>query len=200
MGASDNNYTGAWKSGRVQGTQWPDKDKIALVQQWLKTGNLAGSCKKVKVPYNTALEWKRSEWWKELAEKYREEMDVRLSSQIDDIVDMTMEQLVERIRDGEYILDSKSGEVIRIPAKSRDLATITKLLTDRQDILIKRKKAENHDTATIKDKLSDLANHFASFVKQTNTKKPEVIEGDFSMIEGEVDALHTTEREEGLQT
>ena len=184
------NYVGAWKSGRKEGTQWTDGHKVKLVQDWIRSGNLAGSCKKNRIPYNTALEWKRSQWWKELSDKYREEMDIRISAQIDDIIDMTMGQMKERIKDGEYILDSKTGEVIRIPAKTRDLAQITKILTDRQDILIKRKKVENNDTSTIKEKLTDLASHFASFVKQTNVKKPEVIDGDFSMIEGEVDAIY----------
>ena len=179
------------KSARVDGTQWSDKSKIKLVQEWLRTGNLTSACKTIRIPYNTALEWKRTEWWKELSDKYREEMDIRLSSKIDTIVEHAVDEILERIENGEHILDSKTGDVIRIPAKARDLATITKFLTDRQDILIKRKKIENTDTATIKDKLSDLAAHFASFVKQTNVKPPEIIEGTFEMINTEKsDALH----------
>jgi hypothetical protein len=170
---------------RELGALYTDREKVKLVADWVKTGNLSASCKKLGINYLTAVDWKKTEGWKELVDKYREELDVRLSSKIDEIVDISMAEIQERLKGGEYILDSKTGSIIRIPPKARDLAQITKLLTDRQDILIKRKKVENNDTATIKDKLTDLAATFASFAKQTNVKKPDIVDAEFEIIEGE---------------
>ena len=189
-------------SGKTPGVHWSDKTKIKVVKDWLKTGSLADACRKNKVPYFTVLDWKRTTWWKELVERYREEIDLRSSSTIDDIVVLSFDAIKDRLENGEHIIDSKTGEVIRVPTKSRDLAHITKILSDRQDILIKRKKVEDNDTQSIKEKLTDLASHFSSFVKQTNVKAPDIVDGSFTMLneteEEVVDAVHITEWEEGL--
>lgn len=185
------------KSGRKEGQNWPDSVKVRLIQEWLRTGNLTKACKLCRVPYMTALDWKKTEWWKDLSERYRDELDLRLSSKIDVIVEKAVEEIYERVQNGEHILDSKTGDVIRIPPKSRDLAAISKFLTDRQDILIKRKKVESNNTETVKDKLDRIANQFASFVKQTNVKPPDVIEGEL-VTEDKTDAIYD-QWEEGLQ-
>lgn len=166
------------ESKKPEGKHWNDKTKAKLVKEWLKCGSLAEASKKCHVPYITANGWKKTVWWKELVEKYREELDIRLSSKIDTIVESAVDEIYNRVKDGDHILDSKTGEVLRIPPKARELAAISKFLSERQDVLIKRKKVENETNETIKDKLDSLASHFASFVKQTNVKKPDVIDGE----------------------
>jgi transposase-like protein len=180
-------------SAKPPGKNWSDKVKAKAVRDYLKYGSYSEVARRNRIPGDTVREWKSKDWWKELTERYREELDVKLSSKIDDVVQKAVDEIHDRLENGEHILDSKTGEVLRIPTKARDMAAITKVLSDRQDILIKRKKVEQRDEGTLRDKLNSLAAQFSSFVKQTNVKPPEIVDGEFTHALVE-------EREEGLQT
>ena len=133
------------------------------------------------IPYDTIKDWHKTPWWKEQMVKIREELDTKIASKIDTVVEKALEGVIERVQDGEHILDSKTGQVIRIPVKTRDLTQAVKVLSDRQDILIGRQKVEQATNQTIHEKLTMLAEQFASFAGKQ--KKPEIVEATFEMLE-----------------
>jgi glutaminase len=84
---------------------------------------------------------------------------------------------MDRIENGEFIYDQKTGQVIRTPAKLRDLNTAFNTLLDKRQLLRNKptKIVEQQQTAT---QLQNLAEQFAKFVKNTAPKEVEYIEGE----------------------
>lgn len=169
-----NNKTKAGQLGH-----WKEAKKIEAVTTYLSIGNLAETGRLLEIPYKTLEGWRYSDWWKELTAKIQAEGDQELDAKTSKIVDKALDQIMDRLENGDHIYDQKTGRIRRAPVKLRELnATFNTLLDKRQLLRNKPTKiVEQQNTAT---QLQNLANEFAKFVQKTVTQKPEMpfIEGD----------------------
>ena len=131
------------------------------------------------VPYPTIEGWRRQDWWKELVEKMQAEDDQKLDAKTTKLIDKALEQLMDRIENGEHIYDQKTGKIKRMPAKLRDLNTAFNTILDKRQLLRRQptKIVEQHSTAA---QLQNLAESFAKFVQKKTEELPDrhLIEGD----------------------
>lgn len=163
--------------------KWTDKMKKKAVKMYLQSGSLALVSRQLKIPYNTLISWKhKTAWWKQVVEDFREENDLQLAAKMEKITEKALKGIEKRIDDGEQILDSKTGTVVNVPVKTRDLTTAVKVLSDRQDVLIGRAKKESEDKESQADKLAKLAAEFAAFnkIKQEKTIDGEVLSSEIT--------------------
>lgn len=180
------------------GNSYSNETKIKLVKTYLKLGNLSAAAKRMRIPYETVASWKyRTAWWPELVQKLRDETDTRLASKMEDVIEKAVDEIKERVENGEKILDSKSGKVIEIPVKASALNQVVKTLSDRQDILIGRQKADTISKQTIQDKLELLAKQFEKFSKQH--KPLEIVDAEYSEVPEETLQGNEYAAEEGFQ-
>jgi signal recognition particle subunit SEC65 len=143
-----------------------DKMKAKAVREYMKLGNLALVARKLDINYLTLQSWRyRTQWWPELQKRFQEESDRKLASKMEEVVAKAIDQIEERIDTGDKILDSKSGEVISVPVKTRDLTAAVKTLSDRSDVLIGRATKDSIAKEMMSDKLAKLAHEFAQFTK-----------------------------------
>lgn len=161
---------------RVNNMVWPDTIRKKVVKTWLQTGNLTITAQLCKVPLDTVENWRyRQAWWKEYVQKFREEADAGMATRIEKLLGKTVEELEDRINNGDEVFDQRTGESTRVKVKVRDLNTTMKVLTDRHDVLIDRAKQETQATELINDKLTKLASAFERFA---NKGKLTHLEGD----------------------
>lgn len=158
---------------------WKESKKIETVTTYMSTGSCAETARIVNVPLKTIECWKTQDWWKELIKKIQDEQDQTLDAKTSKIIDKALENLMDRIENGEHIYDQKTGKVKRMPAKMRDLNIAFNSLLDKRQLLRNRptKIVEQQSTAT---QLQNLADQFAKFVQKKTEELPivEYIEGD----------------------
>jgi len=169
-----NNKTKAGQFGH-----WKEAKKIEAVTTYLSTGSVAETSRMLGVPYKTLEGWRYSEWWKELTAKIQAEEDQQLDAKTSKIIDKALDNIMERLENGDHIYDQKTGKIRRAPVKLRDLNSAFNNLLDKRQLLRNKptKIVEQQTTAT---QLQNLAEHFAKFVQKAITQKPEMpfIEGD----------------------
>lgn len=172
-----------------QAGRWSDKAKMALIQRYLETGNFRGSCTDLDIPYYTAIEWKKSDWWKNAMAELRADDNMKLDAKLSKLVDKSLEVVSDRLENGDVILDSKTGKLVRAPVKMKDTAQMLDKLVDKRRIIRNEPTKIVQTQTSVEDHLKLLANKFAELVnKRQPSALPEVIE----------DAIYE-ERQEGLQ-
>lgn len=169
-----NNKTKAHQLGH-----WKEAKRIEVVTLFLSIGSMTEVAKITGVPYPTIEGWRRQDWWKELVEKMQAEDDQKLDAKTTKLIDKALEQLMDRIENGEHIYDQKTGKIKRMPAKLRDLNTAFNTILDKRQLLRRQptKIIEQQSTAL---QLQNLANQFAGFVNKAVKELPaqEFIEND----------------------
>lgn len=165
---------------------WDDKKKIEVVTTYLAVGKYPLVEAITGVPRATIQTWKRQPWWTDLSHEIQNESDQELDSKLKGIVDKSLDVVLDRIENGDFVLNSKTGEVTRIPIKIRDAHKVSVELIDKRDLIRNRERVKI-EVHAVDDYLKKLATQFAEFVKH---KLPKTIEGDY--------AVHD-ERKEGLQ-
>ena len=168
---------------------YSDNKKLEVVTTYLALGKIPMVEAVTGVPRTTIKQWKMAPWWAEMVETIQTESDQELDAKLSNIIERSSDAVNERIEGGEFILDSKTGTVKRVPVKLKDVHRVAVDLLDKRDLIREKPMAQKEQAQSI-DILQKLAGQFAAWV-QINLKEPKV-------IEGEAVAIHE-ERQEGLQ-
>lgn len=166
---------------------WSDKQRIQAVQTWLATGNLTLTAATLEIPESTMRRWKAAPWWKELVDEIRTQESVQLDNKLSKVVERSVDQLLDRVENGDFQYDQKTGQLVRKPISAKDAVKVTTEVLDRRDIL--QGKKETQTESKVVDRLEKLAEEFIKFAnaKVVENIKPKVIE----------DAIEVGEIEEG---
>ena len=124
--------------------------------------------------------WYHKPWWhvavREVRKLKNEELDGQLTALLEDVV----LEVGNRVHNGEDVIDSKTGQLRKVPVKTRDLATIMGITYDKRAIL----RAD----PTSKTQKSDAQEHLekvASKLEKLVGKIPEptIVDGEFEEID-----------------
>lgn len=152
--------------------QWSDKQRLEAVQSWLVLGNLALTARLLSIPEPTLRIWKASEWWKNVVEDIKTQENVQMSARLKNIVNAGLLVVSDRLENGDFIYDQKSGQMVRKAVAMKDAHKVATDLMDRQKVLEKAlepsRAVEGND-----DKLLKLAEKFAAFVTDKIEHKEE---------------------------
>lgn len=133
--------------------------------------------------------WMRQDWWKELLREIRKAKQEDLDNQITRIVHQATLQLEDRIKNGNYKYNPNTGEVVRIPLSSSELAKDGLGIPFDKRALLRGDPTQKtqHEHINADGMLNKLAETFLKIV-QENQPKP--IEGEViteeSIEEGEI--------------
>lgn len=154
------------KSRRVakKGSPYPDSVKMELIKTYLITGNFKASCAACNVPYLSALNWKYSQWWEDMIKEIKEEGSIQLTNKLKKIAEKALDVTLDRLENGDFVFDQKTGQMIRKPVLMRD-ANIAANSLLKQAQLIEDKPKENLDQKNIVEKLEMLKKQFENFSK-----------------------------------
>lgn len=176
------------------GQAWPIEKKIEVVSQWLVIGNMRIVAAATGVGYDLCREWKTQPWWKELETEIRQTQNIEMDTKLSQIVERSIDATMDRIENGDFIYDQKSGEMRRKPVALRDVAKVANdMLTKRE--LLRGNATERRETtqASVQSQIELLKAEFAKMQNIRTIDVPMV-----EVVEESEDAVHE-EREEGLQ-
>lgn len=156
---------------------WSDKQKMEAVQSYLLLGNLALTSRLLSIPEITLRVWKTTEWWKGLVEDVKLQENMQMSGRLKKIVDASLTAVEDRLVNGDWIYDQKTGHMVRKQVGIKDAHKVATDLMDRQKIIEKTTNPVTQEEQN-DDKLLQLAEKFASFVKdkiEHKAPEPEVL-------------------------
>lgn len=180
---------------RNNGVRYTDKQKNDALQSYIVFGgNVALTATAAKVSEMTLRNWKNTEWWKDGIAELKAQDRMELSARLKRVVQKSWDVVEDRIAHGDFILNNKTGEIVRKPVSMKEAARVA------VDSVVVREKLERSEAYTVhadqvEDKLAKLAKAFSDLAKGVKPKEePETIE----FVERIDDALDD-QREERLQ-
>lgn len=162
---------------------YPDAKRIEVVTLFACLGNPLTISELANVPVHTIREWSKTPWFKELLEEIRTENNEKLDAKFTQIVEKAQDCILERIENGDSVL-KRSGEVVKVPLKARDLAAIGSLTVDKRQIIRNKPTSISQSVesgAVNEDKLKLLAKTFIELVNKKESKEI-VIEGSYTEL------------------
>lgn len=142
---------------------WPVEKKIEAVTTHLALGNLRQVAAVTGVSYGMIKQWRSMPWWKDLEAEIIASRRVTQVNKLSKIVDKSLDVIDDRLENGDFIYNNKSGKVIRKPVNLKDATSAANALMQRAAIIEKLNRDEViADTAvSIHDQLKNLAEQFA---------------------------------------
>lgn len=158
------------RSTDAVGQWWSESQKLEAAKMYLVTGSYALVSTGLGIPYQTLNKWKYTQWWKTTISELKAEGSVKLSAKLSQIAEKALDVTLDRLDNGNFQLDQKTGEVRRIPVNMKDAAKVaTDLMAQQQKL--EDKPVQQQIEATVDSRLAKLAEQFAQFAKQA---KPQI--------------------------
>ena len=185
-------------------TTWSQEARIAAVSQYLVLGNMALVSSITKIPHQLLRSWKQQPWWDEIAAQVRATENIQMDNKLSKIVDKSLDAVLDRVENGEYVYNVKTGTIIRKPVNMKDVAKVSvDMLSKRELLRGNATERTEQSNVSVADQLKALALEFAKWAPQGQIKQQTTIDVESVEIlpngnEDNEDAIHD-EREEGLQ-
>lgn len=152
---------------------YSDSEKFEAVKLWLVVGNLPVVAASLNIPLPTLKQWRYSKWWDELVLDIRSEKTLKMSNRLKTIAEKALDITLDRLENGDWIYDQKTGELRRKPVVMRDAMQVANGFLDRH-VNMEKKPFEEKAQQQVQDRLLALADAFANMSKKT--KRIEVID------------------------
>lgn len=150
---------------------------------FLATGSPAHTAAITGIPEPTINTWRKQEWWNERIKEIREGENIQLDAKLTKVMDKALDAVVDRIENGEYMYDPRTGEIRRVPAKLRDVQKVAGDMIDKKTLLAKMQKGKEEDKKQVTaDHLIQLAREFAKFATGKEHKEVDDVK---TVIDGE---------------
>lgn len=163
---------------------------MEAVSRYMLLGNMRVVSEQLNVPYSVLADWKRSDWWPEMVDSLKRQKKSKTNEHLTKIIETSLEAVTDRLENGDYFFNQKTGKVDRKPVSVRDASTIATTLLQRQiqleELVDRSQKTED----TVADVLSKIALEFKRWNKNTAT--------DIDYVEVTPSAIHD-QRETRLQ-
>jgi len=179
---------------------WSDSQKLEAVTTFLMLGNVRLVSATLKIPEFTIRHWMKQQWWQDAVNELKVQNDLQLSNRLKKLVDRSLDALEDRLENGDWIYDQKTGELRRKPVNMRDAHKVAVDMIDKQE-LIRERQNSRPTGVEVGDRLEQLAKMFAEIAtkKIDEIQRPVVNVTDVVYQEGEnSDAIHDR-GETGLQ-
>jgi len=106
--------------------------------------------------------WKDEPWWSEIQKKVFIEQNEKLASRISGVLDRSLDHLVDRLDNGDYLWDVRKSKLVRKPVDTKVLSNLfNNLITRRQ--LIRGEPTSITTQVAVDDRLKLLADQFQKF-------------------------------------
>ena len=154
---SDKNHqTGEW---------WSEAKRIEVVTSWLALGKIPLVSHCTGVSEGTIRQWRTQPWWKELELSILTETDQELDAKLAKRIDKALDVIYDRLENGDFMYDPKTGEFIRKPVNMKDTHRVMVDMLDKR-LLLRKQPKEQQSQEAVQDILKNLAKEFESMAKK----------------------------------
>ena len=164
---------------------WDKRKQLEAVTTYLATGNMAETSRLINVPKGTLDKWKTSDWWKDLIEEIQSGEGQKQDNKMSKVIDKALDTLMERIEDGDFQYDQRTGRLVKVPLKARDLERVTSGLFDKRQLIRKKPTNIKVDDLNQAGRLLKLAEQFAAFAgKKVDPDRvvDQYIDGEYNQV------------------
>lgn len=152
---------------------WEQKVEVATLFQQL--GNIRIVSEKTGVPYQTIIDWRRTDWWVDLLDELKQIKRTKTGTKLAEIIEQSITVVQDRLENGDFVLNNKTGEITRRPVSLRDAAQVTNNLITRQIQMEELAEKLVNRKESIKETLNVLAKEFAKFNKEQQKQAAQTI-------------------------
>ena len=157
------------------GIRYSDQQKIELCQLYIITGNFSLACQSLNISPNTGKVWKRSDWWRQLEKELRVSEEMKLSARLKTIAEKALGVTQDRLENGDFKLNMKTGEVVRVPVGLKDAHKVAVDLISVTQEIDNKQVGPTQLEENINTKLDQLAQRFAELASKVQQKPPVVV-------------------------
>ena len=152
------------------GEWWSEGKRIEVVTTWLALGKIPLVSHATSVPEGTIRQWRTQPWWRELELSIQTESDQELDTKLAKRIDKALDVIWDRLENGDFLYDPKTGEFIRKPVGMKD---VNKVMVDMMDkrLLIRKQPKDLQSQEAVADILKNLAKEFSQMAKQRLKEK-----------------------------
>lgn len=161
---------------------WPQSKRIEVVTTYLILGKAPMVEAVTGVSAGVIRQWKLQPWWKELEDELRQEEEIELDAKLKKILDKSLDAVSDRIENGEYVYDTRSGKVIRRPVALKDVHKVTVDFIDKRQLIQGKPTRRVENIQTTQDHLKLLAEQFKAFVNGP-AKQERIIDAEVTILE-----------------
>jgi hypothetical protein len=160
---------------------WPERKRIEAVTALMTLGTTTAAAAAVGIPVETLRHWKKMPWWKEMEQQIRDDDNQELDTKFSKIIKKTLDTIEDRLENGNFQYDSKTGKMKRVPVNLRDTHRVMSDLVDKRKV-IRNEPITTESTEGTAARLAKLAVQFSEFAlgkKHEEMKQVgEIYEGD----------------------
>jgi hypothetical protein len=144
---------------------WSERQKMEACTTYLMCGNWVTTSAATGVPLDTLKKWGAAQWWKEMEEQVRRSSRLEMQGKLKRIVDKSINHLEDRLDNGDFVYDSKTGKIVRRPVQARTLSTVLSQSIDKSVLLEKLQTQPVQDQEQISSRLAKIQEEFKRFAK-----------------------------------
>lgn len=163
---------------------YSDKVKLNAVATYINTGgNNRLTAELCGLDERRVRAWRTTSWWKEFEDELRNQELLDTNQKLKQVLDKSLNLVMDRLENGDTILDSKTGTLKKVPMKGRDIHRVSMETLDKRVLLEKLNMAKQSQKVneTQKDKLLKLAEEFAK-IATNKAPTPALIEDAVEVV------------------
>lgn len=149
----------------------------AAVAYKMEGGNAKKASEIAGVHQNSLYNWKKEKWWGELQDYISREFDEVFRDRLGYIANQALDQLEDRIVNGDTIMNYKTGKMENKPMDGKALATTVGIIFDKKQIA-SNKPTSISSTSSESERLQKLEKYFEELAE----KKVNAIEGEYREV------------------
>ena len=131
------------------GKKYTREDRYKAAALLFATGNSMAVSRETGIPASTIRHWaQHDEDFQLMCQEIKTEYGEMIKFKYAEIINETADQTLDRVRHGDVIRDNKTGDLVRVPIKGRDLSIIGGVSFD------KLRLAENQPTNIVQHESS----------------------------------------------
>ncbi len=125
-------------------------DRYKAAAALVATGNSKAASRESGIPASTIRHWSQNDDdFQMMCQEIKTEFGEKIKYKYAEIINESADQTLDRLRYGDVIRDTKTGELVRVPIKGKDAAIIGAVAFD------KLRLAENQPTAIVQQENSE---------------------------------------------
>ena len=125
-------------------------DRYKAAASLVATGNSKAASRESGIPASTIRHWAQNDDdFQMMCQEIKTEFGEKIKYKFAEIINESADQTLDRIRNGDVVRDTKTGELVRVAVKAKELAIIGAVAFD------KLRLAENQPTNIVQHENSD---------------------------------------------
>lgn len=151
------------------------EDRYKAAALYVATGNSMAVSRETGIPASTIRHWlKHDEDFRLMCQEVRTEFGEKIKSKYAQIIDEATDQVLDRLRNGDVVRDTKTGELNRVPVKAKEAAIIGAIHFDKSRLLASQPtQITRHESAA---NLQRLADQFRAIGKADGEEADRLVE------------------------